>query len=200
MYGISEARIEKLEKMVQRIYRLLKKTDSTLESISESSFNSNRSGSESDMECYVMEPDPPMQTIPVGPIAQVASTLVWPLLRDWLARKDEEGSRRGRFARFLKFIDARNLRQALFERNKKAESKYGEGLSMEVGGDGLQTGVEKLSDAVYFLFKTTHCAESLCNNNPNEFKRQLDLVTDLHNVLGTFVLELKDVNVRRSVK
>lgn len=144
----------------------------------------------------VLPADPPQQSIPVGPIVRAGATLVWPLLRDWLTRKDEEGSRKGRFGSFLKFIDARNLRQVLFERNKKAEKKYGEGLSMEVGDAGVQTGVDKLSDAVYFLFKTLHEAESLCAHNPNEYNRQLDLITDLHNVLGTFVADLKDVKVR----
>ena len=44
---------------------------------------------------------------------------------------------------------------------------------------------------LYFLFLTTKSAEQLRLSNPNEYARQLNTITDLHNILGSFIGELK---------
>lgn len=126
----------------------------------------------------------------------VATTFIWPMLVEWLLKRDEDGKGKSRFSRFLHLIDPRNVRQALFERNKKAEAKYGSGLTVEQGIPSFQPAVEKLSDSVYFLYKTLNNAEQLHVQNPNEYNRQLNIVTDLHNILGTFVSDLKAVKVK----
>lgn len=124
-------------------------------------------------------------------VAETVSNLVWPLLRDWLNSKDKEGNRKLRFSKFLRLIDPRNVFQALAERDDKAKRKYGEGLSLEDAPANFQPAIEKLSDSVYFLFLTTKSAEQLRVSNPNEYARQLNTITDLHNILGSFIGDLK---------
>jgi hypothetical protein len=138
----------------------------------------------------------PQNTQSAHPVLEVASVFVWPLLRDWLLQKDGEGNRKLRFSRFLRLTDAKNVRQVLFERNKKAEQKYGSGLTMDQDVPSFQPAVEKLADSVYFLFKTMNDASVLHAQNPNEYNRQLDIVTDLYNVLGSFLAEIRAAKLK----
>ncbi len=135
-----------------------------------------------------------LKSVPIQAIVATTASLVWPCLRDWIFQKDQEGSRKAKFGNFLRLIDSRNVRQALFERDKKAQSKYGTGLSFESEVSSFPKSVEKLSDTVYFLFKTLKDAQELSKTNINEYKRQLDLVSDLHSILGAFIADLRTVS------
>lgn len=143
-----------------------------------------------DMIAMQRPPDPPQGSIPPAVVA-VATNLVWPVLRDWIVTKDAEGSRKSRFGNFLRLVDPKNVRQALFDRDRKAQEKYGSGLAFETEVPSFEKSVEKLSDSVYFLFKTLKSAQDLATSNTNEYQRQLNLVTDLHSILGSFIADLK---------
>lgn len=135
------------------------------------------------------EADTPTSTSPAL-IATTVVQAVWPLLKDWISSKEQGQEGRPRFARFLKFIDPRNLRAALFEREKKAQKKYGQGLLVDENAS-FQPAVDKLSDAAFFLFKARQSATELKKNNINEYKRNMDLLVDLNNVLNAFIAEMK---------
>ena len=112
---------------------------------------------------------------------------IWPLLVDWLTEKDTEGNRRSRFGKWLKLIDARNTRQLLFTRELKGREKYGNGLSLS-DSKGLEDATKRLADSVFLLVKS--CKERN-RYSSNELGRQVTLLTDLHNVIGNLIMELK---------
>ena len=121
-------------------------------------------------------------------IAKPIISAVWPLIITWLSEKDtEDYKKKHRFNRWLRLIDAKNLRQLLFTRDQKARQKYGRGLTTEDPG-GLEEATKKLADAVFFLSKANFAPQDL--SGP-EFNRQLTLLMDLHSVLGNHIVELK---------
>lgn len=129
-------------------------------------------------------------------VVEIATSFVWPLLRDWISRRNEDGNRRFRFSKFLRLIDPRNLIQALSEREEKAQQKYGSGLSIQEGDLGIQQAIDKLSDSVFFLFKAINNTNELARHNRNEFNRQLNIITDLHSTLGAFISEIKSAKLK----
>ena len=79
------------------------------------------------------------------------SKLVYIELANWLADSSEQ-----KVHSWTKVSAATNeVRQILFERQKKAETKeeFGGGLKLNQGPDGLITAAMKLADALFFLFK-----------------------------------------------
>lgn len=74
---------------------------------------------------------------------------VYPKLVAWLL--EPSNKRVGSWSKF--FSVSNDVRQLLFERNRKAIEKYGEGLRMDQGPSGLAQAQHKLADAIFFLFK-----------------------------------------------
>lgn len=117
--------------------------------------------------------------------------LVYPLLSKWILEPAE--SRVGQWAK--KNIASNEVRQLLFDRQKKAESKpeYEGGLKVESGDhDSLEEGAKKLGDAIFFIFK------HLKRNKYKETRTsqvasaaKLKLVEDLATLVTNIVLELK---------
>lgn len=74
---------------------------------------------------------------------------VYPKLVSWLI---EPANRKvGSWAKF--FSASNEVRQLLFDRNRKAQEKYGDGLKFEEGPNGLAEAALKVGDAVFFLYK-----------------------------------------------
>lgn len=178
-----ERRIKILEKFKQRTIEAITKI--TVES---GSMSSSSSSVESLPELAVMkEPDPPQGSA----ITTVAEKVIFEILKGWLEHRNNNplNSKIKFGQKILKFIDFKNVRAALFNRQKKAMLKFqNNGLELDVGPSGLDPAIDKLCDSVFFIFKELKTNNS---KNVNEKQRQLNLLTDLHNLIGVFISELK---------
>lgn len=117
--------------------------------------------------------------------------LVYPELTKWLL---EPGERRiNQWVK--KNISSNEVRQLLFERQKKAESKpeYAGGLKFnDDSHDSIAEGAKKLGDAIFFIFK------HLKKNKSSESRTAqvnasngIKLVEDLASLVSSLVVELK---------
>ena len=100
--------------------------------------------------------EPVLPVLPVVPKPIIETPLnsglveeVYPKLVAWLL--EPSNKRVGSWSKF--FSVSNDVRQLLFERNRKAIEKYGEGLRTDQGPSGLAQAQHKLADAIFFLFK-----------------------------------------------
>lgn len=83
------------------------------------------------------------------PLGNAVAGLVYPKLVSWLI---EPAARR--VGSWSKIFSASNeVRQLLFERQRKGADKYDGGLRFEDGPLGIVQATEKLADALFFLYK-----------------------------------------------
>lgn len=182
-------RIHKLESRVTSLENWKSRTRETL-------INLSRSNSTETIITTTMTDNNEQQQQLVSATATVAvavalldsnETSVYPLLTKWLHEPTH------RILHWQKTHALSNdLRQLVFDRNEKALKKYASPLTVEDSQIGLHEAAEKLSDALFFLFKffSTPLA-TLRKVDRNELLKNKTLVNDLHNVLGVLLKEIK---------
>lgn len=81
-----------------------------------------------------------------------AVSAVYPKLVSWLL--EPSNKRVGSWSKL--FSVSNEVRQLLFERDRKATEKYGAGLQFGEGPLGLVDAARKIGDAIFFLYKFMH--------------------------------------------
>lgn len=124
-------------------------------------------------------------------LAGNALRVVYPKLVSWLI---EPAARK--VGSWTKVMSASNeVRQLLFDRQRKAEEKYGEGLKFDEGPDGLYEASNKLGDAIFFLYKVLvnsynkPLVETLTEKVEKE--RTLKVINDLILLLQNLASDIK---------
>ena len=210
---MSASRIAALEARVKKLEKFQKRASLKLYPSGDHSEDGSKSGSESELpylpemtesqsgiilpeahDRWIVEtpkpPDPPAQSVPVVLEAvNAALSTIYPMLIQWIQSKDNDGNRRFG-ARFFKLINQRNVRQALFERDRKAKKKYGRGLST-MDQIGTQDSVEKMGDVVFMLYKMVENYKQ--SNEKRSIKEQeaFNTLLDLNTTVQFLLTELK---------
>lgn len=103
--------------------------------------------------------------------------LVYPELVTWLVNDDEK-----KIHNWTKVRAATNeVRQLLFERQRKAETKesYGGGLKLDEGPDGITHAAVKLADALFFMFKHVREQRPMTRTQKVNMEKGTQVVKDL---------------------
>ena len=118
---------------------------------------------------------------------ETVSTLVWPLLKQFITNPSQLRQQ------WRMKIPGKNpeLRKILFEREKKAQKKYGRGLSLFEDKPGIKEAQEKLADSCFLLFKykeEQQQKEKAAKTN----KEDKQLIRDLICVIESILFEIKE--------
>jgi len=204
-----EARVKKLESRVATLEKQLNLTTSnnsstdslppiTINTVTNTITHSNVNNN-STLVPQPVQSDPPCAAVPPAVIEAAATaapiivkavenTKVYDLLKTWLHDPTNK------ILHWQKAHSLTNeLRQLVFDRDLKAQSKYGAGLTLDDKAGGLPEAANKLADALFFLFKHHKSlpSSSTTATTTSSTKSQKTLVQDLHNLIGTLLKEMK---------
>jgi hypothetical protein len=158
----------------------------------------SKSDSSEDMDniSFIENTDPPLGSglsIATDIIVKTAAMTVWEFLKNWLNEKENPDKKNQGLKYFLRLTHPKTIRNILFKRDLKALNKYGDNLRFNEGPNSYDEAINKLSDAVYFIAKGSQ--EDNISKNKHLTKEQLEILTDLHNVLNSFILDCKKKNL-----